>query len=91
MNYKILGESLPVVECQLKAGESVINESGSMVWMSPNMKMETIAGGVGKIIGRMFSGENIFQNRYTAENGPGLIAFASSFPGTILADRKSVV
>ncbi|MFI3254815.1 MAG: TIGR00266 family protein [Eubacteriales bacterium] len=85
MNYEILGESLPVVVCHLDSGESVINESGSMVWMSPNMKMETIGGGVGKVIGRMFSGEKLFQNRYTAEQGAGLIAFASSFPGTILA------
>lgn len=85
MTYHILGDSLPVVECHLEANESVINESGSMVWMSPNMKMETIGGGAGKVIGRMFSGEKLFQNRYTAEHGPGLIAFASSFPGTILA------
>lgn len=33
----------------------------------------------GKMIGRMFSGENMFQNRYTAEGGPGQIAYASSF------------
>lgn len=95
MNYEILGESLPVVVCNLESGESVINESGSMVWMSPNMKMETIGGGVGKVIGRMFSGEKLFQNRYTAQQDKGLIAFASSFPGTILAvevtPQKSVV
>lgn len=85
MTYNIIGDSLPVVECQLEPGEHVINESGSMVWMSPNMKMETVSGGPGKVIGRMFSGEKIFQNRYTAQKSPGLIAFASSFPGTILA------
>lgn len=32
----------------------------------------------------MFAGESAFQNRYTAERGEGIIAFASSFPGTIL-------
>ena len=37
------------------------------------------------MIGRMFSGEAMFQNRYTAEGGPGQIAYASSFPGSILA------
>ena len=57
-----------------------------MVWMSPNMQMQTSAGGsLGKAFGRMFSGENIFQNIYTATGGPGLIAFASSFPGSIRA------
>ena len=54
--------------------------------MSPNMKMETTTGGgIGKALGRMFSGDTIFQNRYTAQGGPGQIAFASSFPGSIKA------
>ena len=85
MRYKIQGDPMPVVICELDAGETMITERGSMVWMSPNMKMETNAGGFGKAIGRMFSGEAIFQNRYTAQGGPGMIAFASSFPGNIRA------
>ena len=85
MKYDIKGEPMPVVICTLDAGEKMITESGSMVWMSPNMQMETSAGGLGKAFGRMFSGENIFQNIYTAQGGPGLIAFAASFPGSIRA------
>jgi len=85
MEYKIIGEPLPVVECQLAAGESMLTEKGSMCWMSPNMKMETGAGGIGKAFGRMFSGESMFQNTYTAQGGPGMITFASSFPGSIRA------
>ena len=42
-------------------------------------------GGLGKAFGRMLSGDSIFQNRYTAQGGQGLIAFASSFPGSIRA------
>ena len=85
MKYEIKGEPMPVVICTLDAGERMITESGSMVWMSPNMNMETSAGGVGKAFGRLFSGESIFQNIYTAQGGPGLIAFAASFPGSIRA------
>ena len=86
MQYKILGDTLPVVECTLAGGETMITERGSMSWMTPNMKMETTSnGGVGKALGRMFAGEALFQNRYTAEGGPGTIAFASSFPGSIMA------
>ena len=85
MKYEILGEPLPVVVCHLEGGESMITERGSMVWMSPNMKMETGAGGIGKAFGRMFSGDSIFQNTYTAQGGPGMIAFGSSFPGSIRA------
>lgn len=85
MRYEIKGEPTPVVICQLSPGESMITERGSMVWMSPNMEMETSAGGLGKAFGRLFSGESIFQNIYTARDGQGLIAFASSFPGAIRA------
>ena len=82
--YEILGGNLPVVVCELAAGESMITESGSMSWMSPNMKMETTSrGGIGKALGRMFAGEKLFLNRYTAMGGPGQIAFAASFPGSI--------
>ena len=86
MKYEIKGATLPVVLCYLEGGEKMINEGGSMSWMSPNMKMETTTnGGVGKAFGRMFAGEKMFQNVYTAEGGNGMIAFASSFPGSIRA------
>jgi uncharacterized protein (TIGR00266 family) len=85
MKYEIQGEPMPVVICHLDAGETMITEKGSMVWMSPNMEMQTSGGGVGKMLGRMFTGESMFQNHYTAQGGEGLIAFASSFPGSIRA------
>lgn len=86
MKYEIKGETLPVVICQLEAGEKMLTEGGGMSWMSSNMKMETTSnGGVGKALGRMFAGEKLFQNIYTAQGGPGMIAFASSFPGAIKA------
>ena len=86
MRYEVKGGSFPVVVCNLDSGEQMITEKGSMVWMSPNMKMDTTSGGgLGKAFGRMLSGDSIFQNTYTAQNGPGLIAFASSFPGSIQA------
>ena len=85
MRYEIIGEPMPVVVCHLEDGESIQNESGAMVWMSSNMKMETTSGGIGKAFSRMFSGESLFLNHYTAQNGPGMIAFASNVPGSIRA------
>lgn len=82
MRYELKGGSFPVVECQLENGEQMITERGSMVWMSPNMQMETSGGGLGRMFSKAFSGESIFQNIYTAK-GNGLIAFGSSFPGQI--------
>ena len=86
MRYEILGETLPVVVCYLESGEKMVTEGGGMSWMSPNMKMETTSnGGIGKMFGRAFSGEKMFQNVYTAQGGEGMIAFASCFPGSIKA------
>lgn len=85
MQYEIKGGNLPVVVCSLASGEQMVTESGGMSWMSANMKMETTSnGGVGAALGRMFAGEGIFQNIYTAEGGPGKIAFTSKFPGSIM-------
>ena len=94
--YEILGGNLPVVVCELAAGESMITESGSMSWMSPNMKMETTSGGgMKKMLGRLASGDSAFQNKFTAEGGDGTIAFASSFPGAIkelqISDGHSII
>jgi len=85
IRYEIEGGHLPVVICYPQAGQSLCTESGAMSWMSPNMRMDTnTGGGLKKAFGRLFSGESIFMNEYTAMNGEGMIAFASSFPGSII-------
>lgn len=85
IRYTIEGGNLPVVICHPEAGQTICTERGAMSWMSPNMRMETnTGGGLKKAIGRMFAGESIFMNEYTPVGGEGLIAFASSFPGSIL-------
>lgn len=86
MNYEIKGNSFPVLICTLNENETMITECGGMSWMSPNMVMSTTTnGGLGKAVGRMFTKESLFQNKYTATNGVGTIAFASSMPGEIIA------
>jgi len=83
MEYEIVGTPLPAVVCYLKKGEVMLSDSGAMAWMDPCMEMGTTSnGGIGKAFGRMFSGETMFLNTYTAK-GDGKIAFASSFPGEI--------
>ncbi len=84
MQYEILGNNLPVAICRLAGGESVYCESGAMSWMSGSIQMATEGGGLGKLMGRAFSGEAMFRNKYTASS-PGEIAFASRFPGEIRA------
>ena len=85
IKYEIEGDSLPVVICYPEAGQTLCTQSGAMSWMSPNMNMETnTGGGFKKVLGRLFSGDSIFMNEYTPQGGNGMIAFAASFPGSII-------
>jgi len=85
VRYEIEGGNLPVVICDLDSEQTLCTESGAMSWMTPNIKMETnTGGGLKKVFGRMLSGETIFMNEFTAQGGNGMIAFASSFPGSII-------
>jgi uncharacterized protein (TIGR00266 family) len=85
IRYEIEGGNLPVVICYPEPGQALCTETGAMSWMSPNMKMETNSGGgVRKVFGRLFSGESLFMNEYTPIGCAGMIAFASSFPGSII-------
>lgn len=86
MQYRIIGEPMSAVICDVAPNETLITEGGAMSWMSPNMKMETTSnGGLGKAFGRMLAGESMFMNRYTATGGNGQITFGSKFPGSIRA------
>ncbi len=37
MRYRITGEPMPVVICDLEPEETLISEAGAMSWMTPNM------------------------------------------------------
>jgi len=86
IKYKLQGGQLPVVVCELEEGQEMYTESGGMSWMSDNIVMSTkMEGGLFKGLGRKLSGESFFMATYKARGGPGMIAFASSFPGSIVA------
>ena len=85
MEYKIVGQTVPVVEMTLNAGETVYTQSGAMAYQSEGIEMKTNArGGVMKSLGRMFTGESIFMANYTAQKDGAMIAFASTVPGNVM-------
>ena len=85
MDYKIIGETVPVVEIRLKAGETVYTQSGGMAYQSDGISMSTNArGGIMQCLGRMFTGESIFMANYTAQKEGAMVAFASTVPGGII-------
>lgn len=86
MKYEVIGDTMPAVEVTFdQAGESMYTQSGGMAWMSEGVAMDSnMRGGLGKSIGRMFSGESIFMATYRAERPGASIAFASTVAGEVL-------
>ena len=85
MDYEIKGGAFPIVICTLNKGETMQNETGAMAYMTSGMKMETnTGGGLFKGIGRVFSGDTLFLNFFTAEEDNQQIGFSSCTPGKII-------
>ena len=85
MQYQIIGQTVPAVECTLMRGESMYTQSGGMIWQTPGLTMTTNArGGIAKSIGRMFAGESLFMANYTADTDGVRVAFGSTVPGTVV-------
>lgn len=87
MQYQVLYRpSFALAHVTLEQGEALRTESGAMVGMSPNLRLEAkMEGGLLKALGRsMLSGESFFQSTYTAEGGPGELLLAPALPGDIM-------
>ena len=85
MEYKIVGQTVPVVEMKLNAGETVYTQSGGMAYQTDGIEMSTNArGGIMKGLGRMFSGESMFMANYKATKDGAIIGFASTVPGSVV-------
>lgn len=96
MNYKITGESFPVLTLELSAGESIKASSGAVGWMNERVTMTSgISGGLLKGIRRVLAGEKLFLCRYKSEKGGGRLSIPSSLPGCIipltLEDGKGII
>lgn len=86
MKYEIIGKTVPAVEFTLNRGESIYSQRGGMTWQTDGINMKTNArGGVMKSLGRMFTGESIFMNTYTANIDGAKVAFATTVPGDIVS------
>ena len=85
MRYDLQGTTMQMLNMELKEGETVVSESGRMVFMSDNVRMGTEAkGGLWASIKRKFAGESFFLVNFTSAAGGGLVSFGSEFPGKII-------
>ncbi|NLY44211.1 MAG: TIGR00266 family protein [Clostridiaceae bacterium] len=87
MEYKILyQDAFPIIQVQLRQGETIKAESDAMVSMSATVDVEGSLdrGGILGGIGRMLAGEKFFFQVLTARRGPGEVLLAPSIPGGII-------
>ncbi|MEA2641441.1 MAG: hypothetical protein QOF51_2835 [Chloroflexota bacterium] len=89
MDSRIVGTTLPVLEVSLNPGETVVAEPGEMSWISSTINLSTstqLAGarGVFGVLRRAIGGGGLFMTEFSAQGGPGMVAFATKVPGEIL-------
>ena len=78
----LCSDSNKVLKINATRGEEYVVESGAMVSMSPVFDVKAKTGGLGKTLGRMFSGEGLFIQRFKA-NEDGELILAPQFLGDI--------
>ena len=105
VDFEIKGTEMQFVEIELDPGESAIAEAGSMMFKGKDIHMETVFGDASeesassglfdKIVGagkRLITGESLFTTVFTHQGvGKSRVAFASPYPGHILAIKLTEV
>jgi uncharacterized protein (TIGR00266 family) len=86
MKFEISGTVMQTVAIDLDPGEQIYSQTNTMAWMNDKIVMDTHTGG-GFLAGlkRSLAGGSLFITDFTAQGGPGHVAFAPRFPGTIFA------
>jgi uncharacterized protein (AIM24 family) len=89
MDHRIIGTLLPVLEILLDPDEKIVSEPGELSWITSTIALRTstnMAGAKGLfgVLKRAVAGGSIFLTEYSAQGGPGKVAFATKVPGQIL-------
>jgi uncharacterized protein (TIGR00266 family) len=100
IDYNIYGDDMQFVEIELDPGEATVAEAGAMMYMDPQIEMQTIFGdgsqgeqqddgwwGKLKSAGkRIITGESLFMTLFAnrATDGKAKVAFAAPYPGKII-------
>lgn len=96
IDYKIIGESIQMVEIELDPRETVIAEAGAMNYMEDGITFETKmgdgsepeAGLMGKLLSmgkRAITGESLFMTHFTnVGSGKRRVTFSAPYPGTVI-------
>ena len=85
MKWELQGTVMQILNVELEEDETVYSESGRLIYMSDNVKMDTHAkGGLWAGIKRKFAGESFFLVDFSPAKGRGIVSFGTEFPGKIV-------
>jgi len=103
IDYKIIGESIQIVEVELDPQETVIAEAGAMLYMEEGITFATKMGDgseanqsiLGKIFSagsRMITGESLFMTHFTHQGGgKAKVGFSAAYAGRIITVDPSAM
>src|ERR1700761_904855 len=84
----VIGNTMPILELTLDAGESGVTEGGGVSWFTPGFAIQTStrfgSGGRGGFMSglkRMLGGGNLFLSQYTAQTNGRMLALTTDLPG----------
>jgi len=90
MKYDLQGTTMQILNIEVDPKETIVSESGRLIFMSDNVKMDTkMRGGFWNAIKRKFAGESFFLVNFSSLAGKGFVSFGSEFPGKIIPLRLS--
>jgi uncharacterized protein (TIGR00266 family) len=103
IDYRVIGGDIQIVEVELDPNETVIAEAGAMLYMEDGINFESKMGDgsnpsqgfFGKLLSagsRLITGESLFMTHFQNRGSrKARVAFAPSFPGTIMPVKLSEV
>jgi uncharacterized protein (TIGR00266 family) len=101
MEYKIVGDVMQALQIDLRQGEEIYAEAGTMLFMGPGIDLQArMQGGIVKGLMRKFlAGETMFMSVFRCQAASGRLALANPIAGkifpvqlngnTVLAERNA--
>ncbi|MET0507445.1 MAG: AIM24 family protein, partial [Burkholderiaceae bacterium] len=80
IDFRVEGQEMQLVECELDPGEAMVGEAGSLMYLDDGIDMDTVFGDgsgagssglFGKLLGagkRLVTGESLFTTVYTNQD-----------------------
>lgn len=86
MEYKVVGDMMQALQMELRQGEEVFAEAGSMLYMDTGVELEArMQGGFMKGLMRKFlAGESMFMSMFKCNAPKGRLALANPVAGKII-------